>query len=339
MSTVSNGPLFRATVDGRPPGTQKSRSHPCSRLALAAARILNSYPQTCEQFFSTGSRGRRRSRLGCCDRHGSKPGTVEPEPSRKEPSAGRARGPLPSSTLSASPSPSGPAAQSSPSAPPLQPVRQPRCPRACTADQRPGARASPRRTRAAFALALEARERRRHPLEREGERDDAAAVDRGRDAVRVQAARPRPRRGIVCCTGCSAAGSPRSRQPCARQSGEHAGVLAGAVVVEPRRRLPSAAALEVVLAVARAPWRAAPARRRAARGRRGARRRRSRGRARRGRRRARASGSAWNGFADERMNVTSAGSPADATICAVLHRDGVHAVRRPRRLRHGARLR
>ena len=91
------------------------------------------------------------------------------------------------------------------------------------------------------------------------------------------------------------------------------GVLAGAVVLEPRRRVALRAALEVVLAGVRA-GEQHPHGLELLAVRPGARPRRSRAPAGRGRRTPRASGSAWNGFADERSSVTSDGSPASTTL-------------------------
>ena len=195
------------------------------------------------------------------------------EASRRSSSAraGRVARCAPSSTLSATPSPSGPGRAEQPSAPPF--AVQPSSSRissvsaARAADQ---LRMGPHRRRHACAAVelLEPREHRAPSAQRHRERRDAAAVDRGRQRVRRQ----RPPSAISC----QARALHRvRRQPVAAArpalraaDREHPGVLARAVVLDRRGRL-ERPALELVLG-RRAPSRAGSARRRAARAGRGA---------------------------------------------------------------------
>ena len=108
-----------------------------------------------------------------------------------------------------------------------------------------------------------------------------------------------------------AGGSPRIGQPFRAAEGEHPRVLAGAVVLQLRAL--ERPAFEVVLGGRRLREQGAGRPRAAGSSARCdadaiARSRSSRSS------RARASGTAWIGFAAERMNVTRSGSPADATI-------------------------
>src|SRR5437764_1092447 len=95
---------------------------------------------------------------------------------------------------------------------------------------------------------LEAGEHVGHPFERECERHHAAAVDGGRDLVLVDARRGRDVPEIRALHPV-ARQAVALRAPLARSAdGEHARVLAGAVVLEPRRWIALAAALKLVLA-------------------------------------------------------------------------------------------
>ena len=101
----------------------------------------------------------------------------------------------------------------------------------------PGARASPRRPRRRRRLAAPSRENTSAiALERQRERDDAAAVGRRRASPRggtpaASATTSRADRLLKRVLGQAVALGRASR--CARQTAEHAGVLARAVVAEP----------------------------------------------------------------------------------------------------------
>ena len=206
--------------------------------------------------------------------------------------------------------------------------RRPRPARAAS----PGARCIAATTRGPPSSSRQAPERVRAAVERERERRHAAAVDRDRDRGGVDLGRggdlgehlllQRMRREPVA----------RRLEPARPADGEEAGVLARAVVLD-RRRLRRRS---------RARPRP-PAPRRAARGRPRAARAAARCDAqaiassrspRSGR--ARTSGSAWSGFADERRNVRSRGSPASATILPVAHRDARGPCAPPRRRRRAS---
>src|SRR5437764_8160675 len=93
----------------------------------------------------------------------------------------------------------------------------------------------------------QARERKSHSLQRQGEREYAAAVDRAADLVLVDV------RGL-CVDGEHLALNAVTFQPVAlappavgAAEGKHAGVLTGAVVPERRGRVPRWPALELAL--------------------------------------------------------------------------------------------
>ena len=162
-----------------------------------------------------------------------------PRRERKAASAGACARLAPSSDLSATPIPSGPAAQSRPSAPPF--ASQPGAARmrrivdaVGTADEvgpRAHRRCDPRSPPGSDS---KRRERVRHPLERERERDDAAAVGAGRERVRLDLGgldvRPRGTRRWTGCSGRSVALASANLR--ARQSASMPAWLPGAVVVD-----------------------------------------------------------------------------------------------------------
>ena len=180
---------------------------------------------------------------------------------------------------------------------------------------------------------LEAREHERHPLERQGEGDDAAAVDRGRDlADAVTSAAATSSEAAARCTGCVRE-SVAAAGPAARAAErEHPRVLAGAVVLELRsaRPGPHSRSSSVASAFAssdrtgsscsgRARWEAEAIA--ISLGLRSS--------------RARTSGSAWNGFAEERRYATSCGSPASATTAPSVPRPRARGGAPRRRCRAG----
>ena len=107
-------------------------------------------------------------------------------------------------------------------------------------------------TALALGRLLEPREHRRHPLERQGEREDAAAVDGGRDRVLVDARRVGDVAQVRALHAVALEPVALLAPAVRAADGEHPGVLAGAVVLEPRGRVALRAALEVVLARVRA---------------------------------------------------------------------------------------
>ena len=257
MSTVSNGTTSRLSrVGGRgldlPLATRKSRLPEAPRLS-PSARILHSArrkqiaifllldaetsPTSSPRLFSIDTTARcSRSRSNCA---------------RNAAAAGPSARPFPSSDFKATPSPS-PAAQSSPSAPPfaIQPWSAfiSRVSVASGPRMRSGCARIAAATRSPPSRRREPREGVRHPLEREPEREHAAAVDARRDVVLRYFGRLRvdgehlALHPVTLEAVALAAPAPR---PAER---EHAGVLARAVVLEPGRRVPLRPALELVLA-------------------------------------------------------------------------------------------
>ena len=237
---------------------------------------------------------------------------------------------FPSSTLSATPTPPGPQAHSNPSAPPF--AVQPSSSRIRRLSAAIGPRISSGWARIAAATCAppstcsRRREHQRHPLERQGEREHTAAVDRGRDLVRVRVRRGRNlAEAAVLDRMCSqpiAAARPALR-PAER---EHPGVLARAVVLR-RSRLADRTRARPPRP---APSRAGCGRRRAVRG----------GEVRRGGDRDLFRRQVVT-RADERKRLErlrrrteirdEAGIPRLLDHLAVAHHDGMHDVRSPRR--------
>ena len=156
---------------------------------------------------------------------------------------------------------------------------------------------------------LEAREHQRHPLEREREGDDAAAVDGRRHLVDLDVGGGRDHVAARMLDRVRVEPVAAARPAVGAAEREHAGVLAGAVVLE-RRRL--GAALELSLVGRRLREQAAHGVELLGRGevRGGGDRDLLRGQV---VARASTSGIAWNGFAEERRYATSPASPACST--------------------------
>ena len=235
---------------------------------------------------------------------------------RKAASAGPSGRLAPSSDLSAMPIPFGPPAQRRPSAPPF--ANQPAAARIRwkSAPSGPPTRSGCARIALAIRLSLgqllEAREGVGHALERERERDDAAAVGRGRELCLVGFDCLGVGGGARLLDRDARAGGSRSwasrargraracRRACRSSCGRSSAAAAppgGRARGRPRLRAPSRAAR----ARRRSDRRVARCEAEAI-----ARSRSSRSA------RARASGSAWIGFDDERMKQVSPASPASA---------------------------
>ena len=281
--------------------------------------MLHPSPRSWEQisysFFTSPLRFRRPLAARVRQRRRRELRELVAEPGEERGAApARAGAPAPSSTLSATPTPSGRrGAEQALGAALRHPARerahQPRVGRAARRGSGAGTRAS-RRATAAPASSCSSREN-TNAMRSSGSAN--VTTPQPSTAVGSSSGRrrppPRARRGTPAARDGRRGGS--RALPAARAAErEHAGVLAGAVVAEPRRR--SATALELVLAPP-APSRAAPRPRRPARAAEVRGRRDREVARRRGRSRARASGSAWNGFAAERMNVTRPASPRSAT--------------------------
>ena len=149
----------------------------------------------------------------------------------------------------------------------------------------------------------------RHAVEREREGDDAAAVDGGRQLVRLDLGCGRHLGAAALLHGVAgepvarslpAAGARRARA-CRRACRSSCGGASSASAPHSSSSSPAGAFASSASTAATCS------------GRPGATRRRSRGRGRRGRSRARASGSAWNGFAAERRKETRPASPHSST--------------------------
>ena len=241
-----------------------------------------------------------------------------PSRPRKAATAGPTARAAPSSTFSATPSPSGPAAHSSPSAPPL--AIQPGRDRISIVSGAPGPRISAGCARIAAATRGAAVELARSARTRSAIRSSGSAkVTTPQPSIAVgisllAAGRPPrpPRPASPAAPGGRAAGSRASPSRCARQSASIPACFPEQLCRSALGRLALGAALELVLA-GRAPWRAATRTASSCSGRPDGRRdaiassRSSRSGL------ARTTGSAWIGFADERMKVTSPPSPASAT--------------------------
>ncbi len=156
-----------------------------------------------------------------------------PNGARKAASAGPRGRDDPSSHLRTRPRPPGPPAQSRPSAPPL--ANQPGAERMSSKSAPSGPP-----TRCGDALTgvelLEARERERHPLEREGERDDAAAVRRCGELRGIDVRRLGVRGAARLLHRVLGQAIAESGPAVCTAEGEHPGVLAGAVVEDLLRR-------------------------------------------------------------------------------------------------------
>ena len=164
---------------------------------------------------------------------------AEAEERRERRAAARACSP--SSTFSATPTPSGGRDADQPLGAALRDPARPQAHQvgvgraALVADQ-PGVRGHRGDDPCAALDPREARERVRHPLERHPEREHAAAVDRGRDLVARRARRAAATSSSSsCCIGCVRQPVALDRPAAGAADGEEAGVLAGAVVREEAR--------------------------------------------------------------------------------------------------------